>query len=169
MKTNNFINTKLRMLFTLCFLIFTSMTFSQKNNQKIYINKGIKIVPKESTINCDNNSIDFKVKIIKLSSTNKIRTYKLQLIDFVNKNNCPIKFFNLNWKGQQMVPFSSMRNQNFEKADDDSVGLYEFEFDTKTTAIEPEDGTPISTSILIKIGEKSCFIRDKQATYYNRM
>jgi hypothetical protein len=169
MKTYSTSNFKIATLFLLSFLLFSQVNYAQKNNQKVIIKKGNNVVPKIASTNCDCDKIDFKVRIIKLGATGKTRTYKLQFIDFVNKNNCAIKFFNLNWKGQQMVLFSSMRNATFEKASDGSTRLYEFEFNTKTNAIEPEDGSPISTSILIKIGEKSCFIRDKQATYYSRM
>lgn len=169
MKTNNTIISKLFLLFSISFLLITQLSYSQKSNQKGIINKGNNVVPKIESANCDCDKIDFKVRIIKLSSTAKIRTYKLQLIDFVNKNNCAIKFFNLNWKGQQMVLFSSMRNQNFEKASDGSLALYEFEFDTKVNAIEPEDESQITTSILVKIGEKTCFLRDKKSTYYRQM
>lgn len=169
MKTNSTSNFKIVILFSLCFLLFTQTNYSQKNNEKVIITKANIAVPKVANAHCDCDKIDFKVRIIKLSATGKTRSYKLQLIDFENKNNCEIKFFNINWKGQQMIPFSSMRNQNFEKATDGSVSLYEFEFDTKTNAIEPEDESQISTSILIKIGEKSCFLKDKQSTYYRQM
>lgn len=151
------------------FILTTQITYSQKNNQTATLNKGLKVLPKVSTATCDCSSIDFKVRITKLSTTKTKKTYKLQLIDFENKNKCELKFFNLNWKGQQIVLFSSMRNQNFEKASDNSVSLYEFEFDTKVNAIEPEDESQITTSILVKIGDKTCFIKDKQSTYYRKM
>ena len=169
MKTFTYSISKNQFLLSLLFLTVTQVAFTQKKNNTAIIKKEITVVPKKNEAVCDCNAIDFKVRIIKLSEPKAKRTYKLQIIDFVNINNCPIKFFNLNWKGQQMIPMTSMRNQTFEKATDGSVALYEFDFDTKTTAIEPEDGSPISTSILIKIGDKSCFIRDKIATYYSQM
>jgi hypothetical protein len=169
MKSNNAKKPKLQLLFLAFFLIITQLSFSQKKNQTTIINKENKVLTKINNPNCDCDKIDFKVRIIKLSATNGKRTYKLQLIDFENKNKCEIKFFNLNWKGQQMVLFSSMRNQNLEVASDGSFSLYEFEFDTKVNAIEPEDESPISTSILVKIGDKTCFIRDKQSTYLSQM
>jgi hypothetical protein len=163
-------NTKTSILFLiLSCMLMTQISFSQKKNQTATVNKGIKVLPKVSTAACDCSSIDFKVRITKISSTPTKKTYKLQLIDFENKNKCELKFFNLNWKGQQIVLFSSMRNQNLETASDNSVSLYEFEFDTKVNAVEPEDESQITTSILVKIGEKTCFIRDKQSTYYRQM
>lgn len=157
------------LLFTVCFLIVTQVSFAQKNNQKVIVNKSVKVLPKTSNSSCDCDKIDFKVRIIKLSATKEKTTYKLQLIDFKNKNKCEIKFFNLNWKGKEMILFGSMRNQTFERSSDDMSSLYEFEFDSKVNSIEPEDGAEIKTSILIKVGEKSCFLRDKQSTYYRQM
>lgn len=169
MKSNNTKNPRPLLFFIVCFLTMAQLSFSQKNNQSITINKETKVTPKKINITCDCDKIDFKVRVIKLSNTKGKRTYKLQLIDFKNENKCEIKFFNLNWKGQQIVLFSSMRNQNLEKASDDSVSLYEFEFDTKVNAVEPEDESQITTSILVKIGDKTCFIRDRQSTYYRQM
>lgn len=81
------INTKksnLILLFTLCFLIVTQLTNAQKNNQKVIVNKGSKVLPKSITTVCDCDKIDFKVRIIKLAVTKEKTTYKLQLIDFEN-------------------------------------------------------------------------------------
>lgn len=169
MKTITNTISKNQFLLSLLFLILTQVAFAQKNNNTAIIKKGITVVPKMNNTVCDCNAIDFKVRIIKLSKPNAKRTYKLQIIDFVNENNCPIKFFNLNWKGQQMIPMTSMRNSSIEKASDNSVSLYEFEFDTKTTAVEPEDESAISTSFQIKIGDKMCTIKDKTSTYYSQM
>lgn len=159
----------LKMFFCMLFLVTTQISFSQKNNQKVIINKGTAVTPKVSNAICDCDKIDFKIRIIKLSETNKVRTYRLQLIDFENKNKCDIKFYSLNFIGHQLVPMSSMRNQNSETASDNSYSLYEFDFDTKSNAVEPEDEAQIKATIHIKIGNKTCFIRDKQTTYYSRM
>lgn len=167
MKTNSIKTSKLKITLFLIALLVTQLSFSQKNTQTATINKGIKVLPKNNI--CDCNSVDFKVRIIKLNETKTKRTYKLQLIDFENKNKCSIKFFSLNWIGHRLIPMTSMRNQNFEKADDDSVYLYEFEFDTNSTAIEPKDESEIKTTLQIKIGDKTCNLKDKQSTYYSRM
>lgn len=168
MKTNNSKTSNLKSILFLLILLVTQFSFSQKNTKTATINKGIKVLPNTNSP-CDCDAIDFKIRIIKLSSIKPERTYKLQLIDFKNKDKCPIKFFSLNWIGHQLVPMTSMRSQNFEKADDGSVYLYEFEFDTKTNAIEPEDETETKATILVKIGDKTCFIKDKTAIYYKKM
>ncbi|GEC77282.1 hypothetical protein [Flavobacterium aquatile] len=168
MKANSIKISNLKSTLFLLILLVTQLSFSQKNTQTATINKGIKVLPNTNST-CDCNSIDFKIRIIKLNSIKPKRTYKLQLIDFENKKNCPIKFFSLNWIGHRLVPMTSMRKQNFEKADDGSVYLYEFEFDTNSTAIEPEDETETKATILVKIGDKTCFLKDKTAIYYKKM
>lgn len=168
MKRNSIKISNLKNILFLLILLVTQLSFSQKSTQTATINKGIKVLP-NSNSTCDCNSIDFKIRIIKLNSVKPKRTYKLQLIDFENKNKCPIKFFSLNWIGHRLIPMTSMRNHNFEKADDGSVYLYEFEFDTNSTAIEPRDETETKATILVKIGDKTCFIKDKTTIYYKKM
>ena len=160
---------KTKYILFVCVLILSQVSFSQKNTQSATIKKGVTVLPKANLSKCDCDKIDFKIRIIKLGATKTKRTYKLQLIDFENKNNCDIKFFSFEFIGHQLVPMTSMRNQSFEKADDGSVALYEFEFDTKSNAVEPEDGAQIKATILVKIGTKTCFIKDKQTTYYKQM
>ena len=159
----------LKMVLCMLFLMATQITFSQKNNQKATINKGAAVAPKVTTTNCDCDKIDFKIRIIKLGQIKNVRTYRLQLIDFENKNKCDIKFTSFNFIGNQLVPMSSMRNQNVETASDNSYSLYEFDFDTKSTAKEPADEAEIKATLQLKIGSKTCFIKDKQTTYYSRM
>ncbi|UPQ79465.1 hypothetical protein M0M57_01185 [Flavobacterium azooxidireducens] len=159
----------LKMVLCMLFLMATQITFSQKNNQKATINKGAAVAPKVTTTNCDCDKIDFKIRIIKLSEVKNVRTYRLQLIDFGNKNKCDIKFISLNFIGHQLVPMTSMRNQNVETASDNSYSLYEFDFDTKSNTIEPDDEAQIKATIQMKIGSKTCFIKNKQTTYYSRM
>lgn len=169
MKTNNSTISKLVVFFTLCFLMMTSITFSQKNNQKATINKGIKVLPKVTNTNCDCNAIDFKVRIIKGSSTATNTTYKLQLIDFENAKKCDIKFITLNWKGHSTVPFKLMKNKHTEEASDGSVALYEFEFESKINTSKLVDESSIITSCLITIGGKNCLIENKPSVYFSHM
>ncbi len=167
MKTNSIKISNLKSILLLLILLVTQLSFSQKNTQTATINKGIKVIPIKS--NCDCDKIDFKVRIIKLDTKKLKRTYKLQLIDFENKNKCTIKFISINWKGHQLVSMTSMRNQNFEKAADGSVYLYEYEFDTNSKALEPQDESEIKTTILVKIGDKTCSLNDKNSIYYSHM
>lgn len=166
MKTNA--KTSILFLFLSCMLM-TQNSFSQKNNQTATVNKGIKVLPNVNTANCDCNSVNFKVRIFKVSSTATLTTYKLQLIDFQNTKKCDIKFVTLNWKGHSSVPFKLMKNKHTEEASDGSVALYEFEFDSKINSSKLVDESSITTSFLISIGGKNCLIENKPSIYFSHM
>jgi len=159
---------KLNLIIALCFVMSTQISFSQKNNQTVVIEKGTKVLPVTNNVNCNCNAIDFKVRIFKLSTTTKKTTYRLQLIDFENKNKCNVKFVTLNWKGHPPIPFSLMKNQTSEFSSD-GIGLYEFDFESTLNSSNLADESPITISFLINVGGKTCKIENRQATYFSHM
>lgn len=161
--------TKYQRLLCLCFLIMTQLTFSQKNNSAIHPKNTLKSAVKVNKAICNCDKVDFQARIIKLKTINDRGTYKLQLIDFVNKSNCEIKWLNLYWKDHPNINFSTMTNKHFEKSEDGSVALYEFEFETRIANPELEDGAPDMAGFYVEIGGKKCHIKNKRSTYYRQM
>lgn len=150
------------------FMFLSQGVFSQKDNHSVIINNGIQVMPK-ITNNCDCNTIEFKIRVIKLSQTLQKTIYRLQIIDFENKNKCKVNFLKFEWKNQISSQFSKMKKINEEHAPDGEFSLYEYNFESKTNKDEPADGSPISTLLQISIGGNNCLFENKQSTYFRRM
>jgi len=166
MKTINTMN--FQKLLCLCFLIVAQLTFSQKNNSVVSPKNTLKSAVKVNKAICNCDKVDFQARIFKLKTINDRGNYKLQLIDFVNRSNCEIKWLSLYWKDHPNITFSSMKNKKFEKSEDGSVALYEFEFETRMVNPELEDGAEDMVSLYVELGGKKCLIKNKRSTYYRQ-
>jgi hypothetical protein len=169
MKTN-YIRIPNQFLITAIMLLaMLQVGYSQKNTQTIKINTERKILTKVMNPNCDCKNIEFKVRIFKLNISGSKTVYRLQLIDFENKNKCTIQFSNFNWKNYANVPFSQMRKVNEEQLPDGSLSLYEFDFESKVKSPTLEDESLITTSFVINVNGKKCLIENTRTKYFNQM
>lgn len=150
-------------------LAMLQVGYSQKNTQSIKINTERKTLTKVMNPNCDCKNIEFKVRIFKLTISGSKTVYRLQLIDFENKNKCTIQFSNFSWKNYANVPFSQMRKVNEEQLPDGSLSLYEFDFESKVKSPTLEDESLITTSFVINVNGKKCLIENTRTKYFNQM